>query len=135
MQFSHNMSSRTISLSQPGYIVNSMTRLIWFDFDTSSKISFPTSPMYQLYMQDPLPVPLTPSQQNDYMQIVGSVLFIFIDSIPSRPILFGQLSFPIYEICNDPTVTSCETCITIYWIFKSYLYNFMVNLVSTFMFS
>ena len=85
MQFSHNISSRTISLSQPGYIVNLMTR---FGVDTSSTTSFLTSPMTQLDMQDPLPVPLTPSQQKNYMQIVGSILFL---STRSRP----DLSFSV----------------------------------------
>ena len=77
MQLSHNMSSRTISLSQPGYIVNLM---LCFGIDTSYSTSFPTSPMSQLDMQ----VPLTPSQQKLYMQIVGSILL----SVMSRPILF-----------------------------------------------
>ena len=85
MQISHNISARTISLSQPGYIVNLMTR---FGIDTTSSTSFPTTPMSQLDMQDPLPVPLTPSQQKNYMQIVGSVLFL---STRSRP----DLSFSV----------------------------------------
>ena len=42
MQISHNISARTISLSQPGYIVNLMTR---FGIDTTSSTSFPTTPM------------------------------------------------------------------------------------------
>ena len=87
MQLSHNISSRTISLTQPGYLINLMTR---FGIDTSSSTTFPASPMSQLDLQDPLPVPLTPSQQKNYA--ISWFHIISIDSIPSRSILFGQLS-------------------------------------------
>ena len=76
---------RTMSISQPGYIVNIMTR---FGINTTSSTSFPTTPMSQLDMQDPLPVPLSPSKQKTFMQIVGSILFL---STRSRP----DLSFSV----------------------------------------
>jgi hypothetical protein len=119
MQISHNISARTISLSQPGYITNLMTR---FNIDINSSTSFPTTPMSQLDMQDPLPVPLTPSQQKIYMQIVGSVLFL---STRSRP----DLSFSVNYLSLFMTKASQHQLDLCYHLLKYIWYSRDLTLI------
>ena len=63
-------------ISHSGYIINSMSRFLIY-IATSLNICCPTFPMLSL---DLLNVSLTPSQQQIYMQIVGSILFLFSSS-------------------------------------------------------
>jgi hypothetical protein len=69
MQISRNRKCQTISLSQLGYITNLMSR---FNMNISNLIHYPKCPM-TTDMSDPTPVPLIPSQQTIFMQLVGSV--------------------------------------------------------------
>ena len=85
MNVTRNRSTKCVSLSQPGYISSLMSR---FQVKTSSNSSNPTCSMSSLDLQDSNNIPLTPSQQKLYMQIVGSLLFL---STRSRP----DLSFPV----------------------------------------
>ena len=48
--------------------------------------------MFVLDIQDPLPVPLTPSQQKTFMLIVGSVLFLSTRSHPDLSFSVNYLS-------------------------------------------
>ena len=91
MQIYHNWSSHTISPSQPGYIVNVMSRL---GIDTSSSTSFPTSPMPLTDMQDPdstNPIATKNLYANSWFHI------ICINTITPRPIVFCSLSLCFYD--------------------------------------
>ena len=66
MHITRELLSKRIRLSHPCYIISLMSR---FDIDITSSTHFPTAPMSLLDMQDPLPVPLTPSQQKIFMHV------------------------------------------------------------------
>jgi hypothetical protein len=89
MQISRNRTHKTISLSQPGYIANLMSR---FNINISNIIHYPKSPMTISDMSDPTPVPLSPTEQKLFMQLVGSVLFLSTRSRPDISFVVNYLS-------------------------------------------
>ena len=85
MQIYYNRSSHTISQSQPGYIVNLMSR---FGIDTSLSTTFPTSPMSRTDIRSITsstnPIATKNLYANSWFHI------IFINKITPRPIVFCQ---------------------------------------------
>jgi hypothetical protein len=63
-----------------------------FNIDVSSISQVPTCPMSPSDFIDPTPVPLTPAQQQLYMQLVGSVLFLSTRSRPDLSFVVNYLS-------------------------------------------
>ena len=73
MQNSRNRTSKTISLSQPRYIDNLMSR---FNIIICTLIHYPKCPMTSADLSDPAPVPKTPYQQTKFMQLEGCFILI-----------------------------------------------------------
>jgi len=74
MHITRYLLSKRICLSQPGYIISLMSR---FGIDTTSSIHFPTALMSLLDMQNPSPIPLTPTQQKKYANCGLSPISIY----------------------------------------------------------
>jgi hypothetical protein len=90
MQITRNLNTRCISLSQPGYISALISR---FNPDISQSTSTsPITPMSITDMTDPTPIQLTPQQQSNYMQLVGSLLFLSTRSRPDIAFAVNYLS-------------------------------------------
>jgi len=79
MQIHQNEEDKIITLFQPGYIDLLLTK---FHIDSTKSNEYPTTPMSSNDMTDPTPDPLSADKQSQYMQIVGSLLFL---STRSRP--------------------------------------------------
>ena len=89
MHVTRNRDLKSISLSQPGYISSLMSR---FQIQPSSTVSYPICPMSPIDFQDSTNIPLTPSQQKLFMQIVGSLLFLSTRSRPDLSFAVNYLS-------------------------------------------
>ena len=95
-----------------------MTR---FGIDTSSTTSFPTSTMTQLDMQDPLPVPLTPSQQKIRYKVVGAILFLSNRFHPYLSFSVNYLSLFMSKASQHQLDLWCNLLKYIYYSYASHL--------------
>lgn len=72
MHITRDLLSKRNFFYQPGYVITLMSR---FGIDTA--------PMSLLDMQDPWPVPLTPSQQKTFMQFFAQFYFYQHGLVPA----------------------------------------------------
>jgi hypothetical protein len=120
MQISRNRPSKTLSLSQPGYILNLMSR---FNIDTTTTIHYPNSPMSSSDMIDPTTIPLTPVQQSLYMRIVGSVLFLSTRSRPDISFVVNYLTLFMTKASQNH-LDICFKLLKYIWKTKDLTLNF-----------
>jgi hypothetical protein len=120
MQISRNRISKTISLSQPGYISTLMER---FNIDITSTNSYPTCPMSSTDIIDPTPIYLSPLEQSLYMKIVGSVLFLSTRSRPDLSYVVNYLSL-FMQKASQNHLNICYKLLKYLWKTKSLTLNF-----------
>ena len=120
MQITRDRSNKSLSLSQPGYISQLMSK---FNVNTTSPRHYPTSPMSPTDINDPIPTPLTPSQQKLFMQIVGSVLFLSTRSRPDVSFAVNYLSLYMTK-ANQVHLDLAYKLLTYIWKTKDLTLNF-----------
>jgi hypothetical protein len=89
MQVTHQRDSKIVTLSQPGYIDQLMSKF-QISVETSTN---PTIPMSPTDFSDPIPIPLTQAQQTLFMQIVGSLLLLSTRSRPDCKLFIKKHDF------------------------------------------
>jgi hypothetical protein len=120
MQITRDRSNKSLSLSQPGYISQLMSK---FNVNTTSTTHYPNSPMSPTDINDPIPTPLTPSQQKLFMQIVGSVLFLSTRSRPDLSFAVNYLSLYMTK-ANQVHLDLAYKLLTYIWKTKDLTLNF-----------
>jgi hypothetical protein len=123
MQISRNRISKTISLSQPGYISTLMEK---FNIDINSSNSYPTCPMSSSDIIDPSPIYLSPLEQSLYMKIVGSVLFLSTRSRPDLSYVVNYLSL-FMQKASHTHLNLCYKLLKYIWKTKSLPLTFNGN--------
>ena len=91
MQVDHDINSKIITISQPGYMETILER---FQIDKSTSKYPPKVPFLHYDIADDHPMPLSKYEQSLFMKIVDSLLFL---STLSRP----DILFHVYLLITN----------------------------------